>query len=163
LAPDGRTLAYTRDGDIQLVDMTSGRDLGKLPSGPNRRSPLAFSPDGRTLASSGYSDSLRFWDVKKQTLQTSHTFAHEDPKPRYRHVVSLVYGPSGKTLAGAGSQTLWLWDAATGEERRCLAFNQGEEDRASLDTIALSPDGSTLAAAGRSAERNGRVRIWDTA
>jgi len=73
-------------------------------------SSVAFSPDGKTLAS-GSGEDIQLWDVatgkEQATLQEGHN----------GYVRSVAYSPDGKTLAsGSDDMTIKLWDVATGKE-----------------------------------------------
>jgi hypothetical protein len=113
-SPDGRVLAAggTYDASAHLWDVATGRYRGALtsfvvPKGKGRMDrieALAFSPDGKTLATVGYDRELRLWDVA-----TGHLHAvlrgHADG------VSAVAFSPDGRTIAtGADDGTLKLWD-----------------------------------------------------
>ncbi|KAK3292420.1 uncharacterized protein B0H64DRAFT_365317 [Chaetomium fimeti] len=107
---------------------------------------IAFSPDGKTLASGSNDSTIQLWDGvtgrERQTLQ-GHT----------HRVQSIAFSPDGKTLAsGSDDRTIRLWDAVTGRERQTLkGHTRG------VQSIAFSPDGKTLA----SGSDDRTIRLWD--
>jgi TolA-binding protein len=115
---------------------------------------VAFSPDGKTLASGGGATSagtqelgeIILWDLttaKKRAALTGHD----------RTVLSIAFAPNGNTLASASRDTtVRIWDVATGQARVTLAGHAAE-----VNSVAFSPDGKTLA----SASKDKTVRLWD--
>jgi uncharacterized protein with WD repeat len=107
---------------------------------------VAFSPDGKTLASAHNDSTIQLWDVKTGRLIRSFT-GHTG------HVPVIVFSPDGKTLAGGSpDQTVKLWDVSSG--RFIRAFT-GHRD--SVYSVAFSPNGKTLA----SGSHDQTVKLWD--
>ncbi|MBN9120431.1 MAG: WD40 repeat domain-containing protein [Planctomycetes bacterium] len=118
---------------------------------------LAFSPDGKTLATAGYDRVIHLWDVPD--FEGPARAAEKAPRaPRLTlkdhsdAVYGLAFHPDGKLLAsGSADRAVKVWDAATGKRLYTLS-----DPTDWVYAVAWSPDKKHLAAAG--VDRS--VRVW---
>ena len=115
------------------------RDTGKVIQSlihPDGVPSVKFSPDGKLLATGGYDNNVRIWQVSNGELL--NTF--------YGHtgmVVKLTFSPDGKSLASASADdTARLWDLASGESKTLSAHG------ADVWALAFSADGKSLLTGG---------------
>jgi WD40 repeat protein len=157
-SPDGRTIAYGRpvsrdesreveDVTVTLWDVARRQDRARL---PGARLPLAFAPDGRTLATRGNRQRPNpTWlqHFGKQLLALGGWAAYPTAAPGN---LLLALGslreeaPPPKDMQEACLDVM-LWDADGGTERATLR-TAVESSHHSLDALAWAPDGRTLAA-----------------
>ena len=108
---------------------------------------VAFSPDGKTLASGSWDQTVRIWNVN--TEQLLHTLTGHT-----NEVLSVAFSPDGNTLVSASwDGTIRLWNPRNGKLKRTLTEHKG-----GVGSVAFSPDGQTLA----SGSADQTVRLWDT-
>jgi WD40 repeat protein len=150
---DGKMLATGEaDGGIRLWDASSGRVERTWKAHGEKVEGIAFSRDGRYLASCRWdiyhlTNELKLWDAETGRLRWTATGF-------YAPVSDVAFSPDGRLLASGGMRTageqqfteVALWDVRTGSLNRTL--NGPGEDRTGdhVRSLAFSPDGTMLAA-----------------
>jgi len=167
-SPDGKLLASFIRGmvsgdDFRITlwgqgagwDVPGGRDQQILWGHTKRVGAVCFTADGKTLLTWGFDGTFRYWDVAtaKQVRQTAVPAAD---------VYDVVFSRDGQMAAGSAkgpgkdSSVVYLWDPATGKE-----IHRWELRDCVVGAMAYSPDGRTLAVAGRG-EAATTIRLLNT-
>ncbi|MCG0286713.1 WD40 repeat domain-containing serine/threonine protein kinase [Streptomyces sp. PSAA01] len=153
-SPCGRILASAsgngnpnntvNDGLLQLWDTSSGAEMATLAETNSPAwQPLAFSPDGKTLASLRSDGQITLWDIASRQATATIT------GPR-SGVTCVAFGSNGVLAGGFLDGTVTLWDAASGRSIAVLATRTNN----AVSSLAFSPDGAFLASATR------KLTVW---
>ncbi|MFN6275813.1 MAG: protein kinase domain-containing protein [Microcystis sp.] len=142
-------LEFPASPQLLISDLSSLRFLDKTLTGhSNVVWSVAYSPDGRYLASGSWDKTIKIWEVATGKQLRTLT-GHSD------WVNLVVYSPDGRYLAsGSYDKTIKIWEVATGKQLRTL---NGHSDW--VKSVVYSPDGRYLA----SGDGDNTIKIWEVA
>jgi len=176
-SPDGKTIALcgleqlkgvtTRPTVVELWNVSSARLATNLdiPSSSGLAT-FTFSPDGKTIAGAGWSDSttsaIEFWSVTTSTLsrsiETSNPFACS--AVAYSLDGSTIASGSGMVVDGVLSFRIGLWNASSGSQTKSFSSVANN----SINAVAFSTDGKFVADGGKSIDSektaSGVLELW---
>jgi RNA polymerase sigma factor (sigma-70 family) len=152
-SPDSKRVAVAcgdKLGQVKVWELKSGKEIATwmLSPGQLHNHALAFSPDGKSLASVGGDLFVRLWDVGSKKERSGKRL--RDP------VHHLAFSPDGKTLLSSGDgneNPVRLWDVATWRERL-----PAEGPRQAIGAVAFSPDGKRVVSCS-----GDRMCLWNAA
>lgn len=125
---------------------------------------VAFSPDGKTLASATGNGRIWLWSVATRRPVATLTLI-PDTHGSVPDTTAVAFSPNGKILAGNvdlfGSKNTWLWDVAT--RKVMTTFTSNNVGGQTLAAVAFSPDSKTLASGNTSDSGNRMLSLWDVA
>jgi WD40 repeat protein len=135
------------DGTVRLWEVDPRATLPVLRGHTSYVYLVAYSPDGRWIASGGWDNTLRLWDARTGEAACA-------PLDNGDLVKTLAFSPDGSRLVSARQDRLQVWEVATGRRREEIPV-----PAANILAVAFRPDGATLAAL----DVSGGATVFDAA
>jgi WD40 repeat protein len=159
-SPDGKYLIFSLCGDyrdmqapkcqvtkVAVLDLTTNKIVGYLENGHTDliRS-LAFSPNGRTIATAGNDGKIVLWDLQAFEAPVGNLTGHQD------WIFSLSFIDENTLASSSADDTVIIWNLKNGTQAETLT---GHADW--INSIAVDPNHTILAAASE----DGAISLWD--
>jgi WD40 repeat protein len=165
-SPDGKQLAAlslsTASGNaVKLWDANTGQELLTMAGHTDWLAGLAFSPDGKRLASTSLDGTVRVWSLEPgREIVTILS-----PIAGYGNRV--VYSPDGREFAtNGGDGTATIWNAETGQPRLTVTGHSAEVMNMAFSPECVSPPEASAERCGRyfaTASLDATAKLWDAA
>ena len=143
---DGRHLAVAGSEIVEVWDVAGHTKVHELRGHSKWVYGVAYSPDGKWLATGGWDRTIKLWDAATGEERLT-IFGHEG------FVLDLAFSPDSRSLASTSEdRSVRLWEVPTG---RPIGVFHGHTDF--VQAVAFAPDGRELASGGL----EGTMKVWD--
>lgn len=143
-SPDNTQLAVASSIGIWIYDINNAEAQSLFAD--NVANKIAFSPDGKFIASSCSDRTVRVWNLLNSQLLRTFDINH-----RYSNNYAIAFSPDGRFIAN-GTE---LWDIHTGQHKTTLKWHHSDR----VQAMTFSTDGKMLA----TTTRQSNVRLWEVA
>src|SRR6266487_3714674 len=164
-SPDGKMLASGNNNAVIFWNVATGKLIGQsLTADQATIEEVAYSRDGKTLASIDSTSGIMLWDVATLKPLLSQSLANTDPNVLLEipNQTGLMFSSDGSMLAAGGDQSATVWDVAR-HERINHAFHPRSNGLLPphVRGTAFSPDGQHLLAISDTYTENYMVTVWN--
>lgn len=151
VSPDRRTVAIANGGAVSFLDLRTGKVTPGVGAQAGGVVEMGFTPDGKTLVTSGDNGQTLLWDVASRSIRDTLT-GHAGP------IHAQAINADGSTLyTGSFDTNVVGWDL-TGRRSFPASFQAVRTDPTQkVWTLAVSPDSRTIAVGSTT----GQVALWD--
>ena len=155
LSQGANTLAVGSRIGLWLYDVSTKAPLALWDTERGVVRAVAFSPDGRLLATGSWDGGIKVWDVHNKRCLAK---MEREIVGRFNAASQLAFSPDGQLLAssGGGYDTVYIWHAETGEEVAKFA-NASPIQHSPFIPLSFSPNGKLLACA----TPDNTLSVWD--
>ena len=148
-SPDGTRLAVGTDIGVWLYDVPDAKETALFTEHPGQVNALAFSTDGKILATGGFNNPIiQLWDLDTDSQLSTLTLPEE-----IQSISTLTFAKDNTILISLDqSGNITYWDVNTHKKVLDIVT-----ESSSYDAVAVSKDGSTFA----TGDRHGTIRLWN--
>ncbi|RKU26219.1 hypothetical protein C6499_13980, partial [Candidatus Poribacteria bacterium] len=148
-SPDGTRLAVGTDVAVWLYDVPDGKETALFTEHPGQVNAIAFSTDGKILASGGFNNPIiQLWDLDTDSKLSTLTLPEE-----IQSISTLTFAKDNTMLISLdNSGNINYWDVVTREKALDIVT-----ELSPYDAVAVSKDGSTFA----TGDRHGTIHLWN--
>ncbi|MDE0638627.1 MAG: hypothetical protein OXI43_22535 [Candidatus Poribacteria bacterium] len=144
-SPDGNQLAVACSIGVWLYNVRTGTEEAFLKGGMELVNSVAYSPDGKILASGSNDWTIRIWDVENR--KHIKTLGRHTGK-----VNSVAFSQDGETIVSGGDDGIRVWNVENWSDKILY-----KSENVGIINVMYSPDGKTLT----SLSKNGEIESWD--
>lgn len=134
---------------VRIWEVKTGKEVKTITPYRFATYAVAFSPDGKTLATGAFKEPVKLWDTATWTEKAALPGSHDK-------FDVLTFSPSGNLLAGSGSDTdgqIKVWEMTTQKELFTAEGHAGGTDK-----IAFHPGGKFFVSVGKDT----KIKFWNT-